>query len=369
MHSTLLKKTVLDKVSGRIWGLSIIVPMVVWGLFLRFQWRLNRAFHDDEIWQFSIMTGTFREMLKILPEREFCSYLSGDFYLIFPFYKIFGRNELGLAIPHIMITILGFYFLYLVCRIHCKNVLGFIIAFSIMSLNATLIQHSFEIRVYAVLPTLALASYYFMHLLVAENARMSMKKKIGIGIFFILLIWFHVYGILIAFFPAVYFLTVKIKDPLFKAIFVNMVKFFSVVLLVAMPLWIVSVFGKHLGYAHVDLGPGGVFRFIPDPLSDLKGFLGGVFGNLLGYKKLYFLYLGVPIAFALSKRKRTEQISFLIILIFLPILLLLSVAINRNYWFVQRQFIWVIPFCAVFLGWCWGSILEYVSATFNFQRK
>jgi len=44
-----------------------------------------------------------------------------------------------------------------------------IIAFVIFACNKTLITHALEIRTYAVLPTLAMGSLYFLHQLIIEK--------------------------------------------------------------------------------------------------------------------------------------------------------------------------------------------------------
>ncbi|MDD3296628.1 MAG: hypothetical protein PHU64_04620 [Candidatus Omnitrophica bacterium] len=178
----------------------------LYALYLRFeQLRTHLTLWADEAYQVNLMHGTFIDFLKLLPQKEFCPYLSGDYYLIYPFFKIFSYNKWGLAIPHIIATILGFYILYLICKQYFKTIWGYIITFTIVCFNATLIIHATEIRVYAVLPTLALGAFYLSKKLIDQNINMSIKGKWGIGIFFVLTIWFHAYGILIVCLPMLFF--------------------------------------------------------------------------------------------------------------------------------------------------------------------
>jgi len=83
---------------------------------------------SDELHQLGMMEGSFLDLIKLLPVKEYCSYLSGDYYLIYPFFKIFSYNKWGLAIPHIIATIIGFYILYLICKKYFKSIWGYIVS-------------------------------------------------------------------------------------------------------------------------------------------------------------------------------------------------------------------------------------------------
>ena len=179
--------------------LFIVIPLCIWGLYLRFQIR-KADLWLDEILQLAVINRPFSQFVKVLPQFEHTSYLNGDFFLMYPFLKIFGFNKWGLAIPHIIATILGFYLLFLICKEYFKTRWAYAITFSIVCFNDTLIRHAFEIRPYAVLPTLALAVFYLMGLLITQDAGLGLKKKSMIGIFFVLVIWFNHLGILMVFF-------------------------------------------------------------------------------------------------------------------------------------------------------------------------
>ena len=318
------------------------------------------------LFQLNLMSGSFIDLLKSVPDHAYCSYITGDYYLIYPFFKIFSYNKWGLAIPHIIATILGFYILYLICKRYFKTIWGYLITFSVVCFNATLINHATEIRTYAVLPTLALATFYFSQLLVDQNINMSIKKKWAIGIFFVLVIWFHAYGIAILSLPLIFSLLTKQKDKSFKVILKDTAKFLSIVFLVAMPLWIYSVFGPHYVWQNLNVD---VFKFIPNPFENIMGFSKAIFGNLIGYKKLYFLLIGLTFPFLVFYKDRFQQISFLIITVFIPIGLIFSVDVRTKYWFLQRQFIWVMPLFAFFLGWSWDSLFYYIGKKLPFFNK
>lgn len=339
--------------------LVVVIIICVYALYLRGETRASGKLWTDERVQIERMDRPLVEFLRYIPQHQYCGYLAGDYYLVYPFVRIFGpNNKWGLAIPHIIFTILGFWLLYLICRRYFNTVWGYLITFSVVCFNPTLLQHAFEIRRYAVLPTLALACLYLAFKLVDQNIKMSLKKKWLIGTFFVLTVWFDVYGVVILCLPLLFALLTKIKDPAFKLIIKDTIKFMAIVLAIAMPLWFFSIFGPHR-----PPDPWDPFQYIPNPLTNIIGFLKAVFANLIGYrhKQLYILLLGVILPMIIPYKKRFQQIAFLIIMVFIPVGVILSVDVMTKYWFIQRQFIWVMPFFAFFLGWVWDSVICYTT--------
>lgn len=334
----------------------IVTIICGYALHLRLLRLAHHKFWVDEYCQLQMMEGSFTDLLKTIQREEYCSFLSGDYYLIYPFFKIFSYNKWGLAIPHIIFTILGFYILYLVCKLYFKSIWGYLITFMIFCFNSTLIIHATEIRTYAVLPTLALACFYLSEQLTRQNINMNRKKKLAIGAFFVLVIWFHAYGIAMVMLSVTFSLLSRLKDEDFSIILQGMAKLLFIVFCVAMPLWIYSVFGPHYQYRKDNFNP---FQYIPNPLINTIGFLKAIFGNLVGYKKLYFLLIGVIFPFLIPYKGRLKQAFFLLWMVFTPIGLIMFNNIISNYWFVQRQFIWVMPFFTFFLGWSWESLILY----------
>jgi len=337
-------------------------------LYLRLAKLAGHALNGDELYQinWAMKTTSLFDAIKALTYSEYCSYLSGDYFLVYPFVKLFSFNKWGLAIPHIIATILGFYLLYLNCRVYLKSITGYCITFLIVCFNATLINHATEIRTYAVMPTLALGVLYCSHLLF-ERPRLSNKHRFLIGIFFVLVIWFHVYGILILSVPFCFCLLSKSREKSFTASLKSNLTLFIMVLCSAMPLWFYSVFGRHLPY--VFNGPFNyIFNWIPNPIYNPLGFLKAIFGNLVGYKILYPLLLGVLFPFILPYKDRFKQIGFLFITVIIPIQLLVLVSLKIGYWFLQRQFIWIMPFFAFFLGWSWESFMFYIVNKINYHN-
>jgi hypothetical protein len=320
----------------------------------------------DEIFYLTPAKGTFLGLLEALPKGQFCSYLSGDIFIFFPFFKIFSFNKWGLAIPCVISTITGFYLLYLISKMYFKSAWAYLITFSIVCFNANLIVHATEIRTYAFLPTLALATFYVFKKAADMNFILKISKKFWIILFFILVIWFHVYGILMFSVCLLFILASKYKDNNFKENFKSLTCLTGIILLLAMPLWLYSVFGPHINYSQLNIN---LFDYIPNPSQDIVGFLKGIFGNLIGYKKLYFMLLGMFVPLIFSYKDRYRQLLFLVIMIILPISLILASDVLQKYWFIQRQFIWVMPLFAFFLGWTWDSFLMMLKRNSIKRRK
>lgn len=340
-----------------------------YALFLRIIKLANNKFDinnmSDEVFQAYQMKDGFISMLKGLRGSEQTSYLAGDHLIIYPFFKFFSYNKWGLAIPHIVATILGFYLLYLICERYFQTIWGYLITFIVVCFNATLIHHATEIRPYAVLPTLALATFYLSQMLVDQNVKLSISKKWGVGLFFVFVIWFHTFGILMVFSSLTFCLLTKLWDKDFGVIFKSTAMFIFIVLCIAMPFWFYSFFSS-IPLAQYDKN---VFEYIRNPTVDIIGFLKDIFGNLIGYKKLYFLLIGVITPFFVPYKDRFKQIAFLFITVFVPIGLIFLAAVMKKFWFVQRLFIWTMPFFAIFLGWSWESLLCFFRGMIKGNRS
>jgi len=354
----------------------VAIALSLLALYFRLLWVARKAesgLIGDEIWQLGAMGGSLWDMIKSLPHQEHATFLSGDYFIIYPFFKMFGYNRWGIAFPHLVIAMIGFYYFYLISKRYFRTTWAYVIAFAILAFNVTLIEKSTMARTYAVLPTLALMILYYGQMLVDGNVHLSMKQKWGFGIFFVLALWFHVYGILIVFCTILYCLLGKFQDKSAKVIIVDMVKFFSIVFVIAMPFWLISVYGPHIlpGVDLIDTRMNVLdyqfsdrnittFDYIPNPLFDFIGFLKSIFGNLIGYRKFYILLPGVFIPFFLPVKNRYKLIGFLLALVALPLMLLLFSVLKSGYWFLQRQFVWVMPFFALFLAWSWDSLILFI---------
>jgi hypothetical protein len=335
----------------------------LYAIYLRSARLAGRDLWDDEIFQFNNIAGPLK------PFWANVGYISGDhttfpgeYVLTYPFVQWFGLNKWALAVPHIAVTILGFYFLYKLCSRYFTTTLGYVVAFVLVCFNVNLIFHSFEFRPYAVLPTLALGAFYFSDLIVAQYAQISRIKKMLIALFFVVGVSYHAYGIIIFALPAIYVIAMDGKGRLREVISKDFFKFFAGVFFSATLLWGWFASNNYFGVSPNKAQQSIVdpFQFIPNPLVNVIGFLKGVLGNLIGHKGLYVILIGMITAFLLPHKRRFHQFIFLLLLVVLPIGLIFLADIMSSYWFVQRQFVWVMPLFAFFLGWCCDSTILFL---------
>jgi len=344
-------------------GITVIVAgLCVWGFILRIRPLIvGPHLWLDEYWQLMIMHGSWREMIILLQRHEHTAFLSLDYLVIYPFFKLFGFNKIGLALPHLALTLLGFLYLYRISRMYLRTALGYAVVFGIFCFNASLVSHATEVRVYAALPTLALMVFYYSQKLAGEAYRLRGAERFWLGVFFVTALWFHVYGItMVACMMFYVFLEKQIYRD--KERFLFLIKFFSVILAVAMPLWLYSVLGPNL---NVWEGSRHTFEYIANPAVNFVGFSKSVLGNLVGYKRLYILLPGMFVPFIFSYPQRFRHIGFFLVLVIIPLQLLLQGVLSHSYWFLQRQFVWVVPFFALYLGICWEAGLSWGKKTFS----
>jgi len=334
----------------------------LWALYLRAQRYAWRPLWNDELYQLQFMTGPFQPFWERRIYGDF-TFFPGDYLVNYPFLRLSGLYKITqsfpqmawsdkwmMALPHIIVTVIGFLLLYRVCKRHLKTLGAYAVTFFIVSYNSNLIFHAFEFRPYAVLPVLSLASFYFSEIAIVQFGQLRFAKKFLLGLFFIFVILFHLYGILIVSLCILYFLIIH-RSALPKEELIRIIRFFALVYLVAMPAW--------LWYASarpIPLPEFNTFQYIPNPLVDTVGFLKSMIGNLIGFKKFYIFLLGFAAWFFIPRLERRKQIFFFLLLVVLPIELIFVSDLFKNYMFLQRQFIWVMPLFALLVGWMWDLL-------------
>lgn len=340
--------------------LIVAVILTVWGMILRYD-RLAMTPDDmpgDGGYQLRYLMNknTFIEALMDLPKAEHGGFLSGDFLLVYPFLKFFGWNKWGFTLPHFLLTVVGFFFLHLLCCRYLKTLWAHCLVFMLVAFNWNLIFYTVEVRAYAVLPTIALMSLFFSELLIEKIDRLNMVKKIWIGLFFLLALWFHLYGVMMVGVCVLYALGAHLKQSYFKSNVKAFILFFMIVGLIAAPLWLVSVIKYRVPLPETALGQT-TFIFIANPFKEPITFLKNILGNLLGWRPGYLLLPALFFPWIFPVKSRYQQICGMVLLVFLPIGILLWAAWSSHYYFLQRQFTWVMPFFALFLAWHWESLM------------
>lgn len=329
---------------------------ITYGMYLRFLHLAKREFWTDELYSLSVMQGAFKPFWQRINYTDY-TFFPGEYIINWPFVFFFKTNKWGIAIPHILFTLLGFYLLYLICRRYFHSIFPWITTFALVAVHRDLIFHSFELRPYAVLPTLALAAFYLNEEIVSKRYSLSLARKILIGLFYIFTTIYHAYGAIILFFTFVYFLLRESKMCSFSDIFKHCYRFVLIVILTGLPLYLWYSVGNSRAINGIGYD---VFQYVPNPAVSLFDFIKSNLCNLVGNKKLYPLSVFLIFPFILPYRERLQQIGFLLILIVLPLMIILYFDILVRYWFLQRQFAWVMPFFAFLIGWCLNSFIEFV---------
>lgn len=336
----------------------IAVIFTAYGMYLRFMCLANREFWIDEVSSLQRLQGTLRPFWQRFTYTDF-TFFPGEYIINWPFVFFFKANKWGIAIPHILFTLLGFYLLYLICKRYFYSIFAWVATFALVAIHRDLIFHSFELRQYAVLPTLALAAFYFTEEIVSKHYSLSLTRKILVGFYFIFTIIFHVYGAIILFFTFVYFLLRESRERTFGDIFKHSYRFMLFIVIIGLPLYLWYSVGspqvyKNSGYLAY------AFEYIPNPIVDFFGFLKSNLCNLTGNKILYPLAVFLIFPFILPYRERLQQIGFLLVLIILPIMGIFYVNILLGYHVLQRQFTWAMPLFAFLIGWCLDSFIGFI---------
>lgn len=333
----------------------------LYGFYLRFMLRLHRPLAGDELVEYQALEAadfTFWRRAAFYGDH---TSFPGELILNYPFVQMWGMNKWIISIPHIFINILGFFLLYKLCQRFLQTKFSVILVFIIYSLNFNLVHYSLEFRPYAVLHVFAVISLYLWSVLIDQYEELSLGQKIVFGAVLIFIFIYHAYGLIIVFCPLFYVLSLALlKDQKAWGAFRGKL-YLGIVLGVGVILW-----GWYSSYNFFGLKSNTaaqaqvqIFEYIPDPAENPLGFLRGVIGNLLGGKIFYFLLPGIISAFFFTPdfKKLLSLTTFFILLILMPLSAILAADIKNQYWFIQRQFIWVVPFWALFLGRCWDKTI------------
>jgi hypothetical protein len=185
---------------------------------------------------------------------------------------------------------------------------------------------------------------------IVQDTQPSLNKMILRGIFVIFVLLFHFYGSLVLFFTYAYSLAIESRRDVVGGILRHF-RFYGWSLIVALPIWAYFAFGFDKTY--MAWNP---YEYIPKGIIPL---LRGVFGNLIGFKPFYIFLGTFVLAFLIPHKERKAQMIFFLILVLCPVALIFWSCITYQYWFIQRLFVWVMPFFAFLLGWQVDSLVTY----------
>ncbi|MCA9400118.1 MAG: hypothetical protein KC713_00725 [Candidatus Omnitrophica bacterium] len=320
--------------------------------------------HQSPLWldekeQIRLMSmDTIQEMLQNVHIQ-----FGGDYLLVLPFYQLFGENKWGLAVPHMISTFLSFYLLYLVCRSFYKSIWGYVVCFIVFSFNKTMIFHALEIRPYSVLIMLSLSGFLLIKHIFGHNVH-SLPKIILINVGLFLTMAFHLFGTPILFFSYLFQISCHFLDQNhYKVIIDHLKKYiWSVLAGLCVIFYFVIRFSHERGgdWKHDP------FQFVENGVVPI---LKMIFGNATGQKTLYPLLIGLPIAFLIPDKQQIKRILFFILLFILPVGCVYALCVTKHKWFIQRLFVWTMPWFAILLGWCWDTIAVFFKRLIASKRN
>jgi 4-amino-4-deoxy-L-arabinose transferase-like glycosyltransferase len=336
----------------------IAVFFTAYGMYLRARCLAGREHWADECFSLQALEGPLKPFWQRFHYTDF-TFFPGDYIINWPFAYLFKTDKWGVAIPHILLTLLGFYLLYLICRRYFHSIFAWIVTFALVAVHRDLIFHAFELRPYGVLPTFALLAFYFTEEIFSKHYSLSLARKILIGFSFLFTVIYQVYGAIILFFIFVYFALRESGERSFIDIFKRNYRLILTLLIMVVPLYLwYSVGSPHVyktsGYS------GRTFDYIPNPAVDFFAFVKSNFCNLTGNRVLYPLMFTLIFPFILPYPKRLQQIGFLLVLIILPIMVIFYVNLLIGYHILQRQFTWAMPLFAFLSGWCLDSFIGFM---------
>jgi len=342
-------------------GIMFLVAIfILLASYLRFEHFSNGRFDGDEVYQVHNILHAEMKFFEWRQVGEFTCF-KADYFLNYPVIKLFHGNIWGMRSLHIFIYFLGFVPLYFIMRNMFHTFVGYFVTLSIICFNNTLIIHSFEIRPYAVLPTLSLLSYYFWERLFSSQEVMPKRIKIWWGVFIVLMAGFHAYGLFIVFLPAVYHFLKVLENFSIKEVWQKNGMYLVTIGIISFSVWFYYALGTRVIYHPIlSAMPITTFEYFSNPAVDLIQFLKNIFGNLLGNKFLYVLMVGLMGIGLGTKSEVKFKILFFLLLIVLAIECVFLPTLMEGYVFVQRQFIWVIPFFAIFMGWIWDINIVFL---------
>lgn len=336
------------------WLWPAVLLICLWGLWARVDYYQRRDWWIDEVNQYNNTVGPLKPFWTRANYHELYSF-PGDYLLTYPFVNAFQTNKWGVAVPHFIITVSGFYFLALLCRRYLKHPASWLLTFLVFAGSAELILHALELRPYSVLAVMGLAVFYYLENLLDPGVTVRRQDYLFYFLFFIFCIGYHPYGLAIIAFCGFYFLLKYYRATGFWPKVKQILPLWLLICAVGVPLWLYYSASPHAIRAD-NPDRRMVFEFIANPLTDPVGFLKGVIGNLTGSKLFYVLLAGTLVRLFYPQEGRREILAIFLCLYAVPILVILYSDALYGYWFLQRQFVWLTALFPLFLGLCWDGI-------------
>ncbi len=340
----------------KYWYEIIALGFCSYGLFLRGQKFAERPLYPDELQQINNTLGPLQPFWQRLPMGELSSF-PGDYLLLWPMGQLFGNQKWAWAFPHMVASIGLYYVCYLLAKRYFSSVWPLICLMIVVTFNRNLIFHGFEIRPYSVLAFLGVMIFYCMGEWMKGDSTTGLRRWVPPSLGLIAATVFHAYGLLIILCSALFWFLYYRPWNRLPGYLWNLRCLWAVMAVCFVIFaWFASDVNKNNSVESFAGRFITTFQYIPNPLEDGFGFFKNIIGNLLGDKRWYPLLAGL--AAIVVSGARWPLLGFFLIMILLPIGLILSSDVMGGYWFLQRQFVWVMPLFAFWLAWSWDALLK-----------
>jgi len=343
--------------------LSVLITYFFVYFLLRLQLRLSSSLLNDE----QVTTGGLhlpfvQWITEYLPRSDY--HFATSYLVLYPVGHWISLSPFILCIPYAIISCL-FYFVFV--KVNWPALLNLspkdpvispiwlnIVAAVLVTHNATQIEHAFAVRPYGSLSLLAVfALCLSMKVLTSDRFRLS--YVLGIAVLSV----YHNYGVMMIFYSTLYIFAryfilpdttlsgEKVKMPHLAAI-LTMVTGFAL----AAPLWLYYVNSTVLQALNITAYDPAVHTLVHYYIKPgIKGVtqVAALYYGFKPFRLMLFAVMLVGVFYFIRKRK-WQVLLFPICLVILPTAVIYLFARLSNYWFIQRTFIWVMPFHAVFVS-------------------
>lgn len=345
---------------------------------LRIVERVQMPFEGDEFYQAHVLSSvsSWGRLMQVV-RGEPGQIVPGHFFYMWPWVHLVGQdNKYLMAVPH-WVVMNVFFFLFIktdwrkllapaLDDIKTSALVWFnLLAVFFISCNITHVYYSLEVRVYAVLSLLALLAFHLTNRIWQGPFRWRY-------VFYLFMVLFsHAYGVIML---AVSFLFTsagqlmsesgnirrRAQNVFHQAARSFLPSFFVAVLLI-LPFWIYLSKGSMAAAGagrdiHLSIEPG---------MSGVKQVYKFFYHNKpIQHASHFFLIVGTLLFF----RKRRKLLLFLATMVILPTLLIFWLDVCGRYWFLQKQFIWVVTFWSIFLALCYGETLSFARRLVKTRR-
>jgi hypothetical protein len=249
---------------------------------------------------------------------------------------------------------------------HAASIWINVLALFFISLNFTHVHHSLELRAYGTLSLVALLCFHLIHRI--WNRPFQWRNVLYTS----LLLNTHVYAAIMVAISSLYTVTAHALNPQREnqAPARGDISRKSRILITTLLIALIYILPIWLSFCHSSLPRG---HAVSETHMSIERGAGGI-------KQVYkFYYHNKPIQHAshfffaagtlMMLKTAPISIIFVYVMVFLPTLLIYLMDLFGRYWFLQKQFIWVITFWAVYLAYCYHATFQALASVLRKFRR